>query len=65
MPHDESTHTCACGGNCSCQSEAQSESVYLSEAEYVARLEQYLVELKQEITAVEAELARFKQPVNN
>ncbi len=63
MAHDEASHTCACGGNCSCQTNAQAESsVYLTEAEYVTRLEQYLVELKEEIVAVEAELARFKQP---
>jgi hypothetical protein len=63
MTQAESSHTCACGGNCSCQTDQQSESsVYLTEAEYIVRLEQYLVELKEEIVAVEAELAKFKQP---
>ena len=62
MPHDESTQTCACGGTCSCQTDQQSEQDNLTEAEYVTRLEQYLVELKNEIVAVEAEIARFKIP---
>lgn len=60
MAHDES-HTCACGGNCSCQSE-HSEQVYLTPAEYVARLEQYLADLKAEIVSVEAELATLRTP---
>jgi hypothetical protein len=58
MAHDDS-HTCACGGNCACQSE-QSQ-VYLTPAEYVARLEQYLADLKAEIVSVEAELASLRQ----
>ena len=59
----ESTHVCACGGNCGCQDNLESDSdVYLTREEYVSRLEQYLVELKTEITAVEEELVSLKQP---
>ena len=58
MAHDDS-QTCACGGNCACQSESQ---VYLTPAEYVARLEQYLADLKAEIVSVEAELAALRAP---
>jgi len=61
MAHDDS-QTCACGGNCSCQSE-QSAQVYLTPAEYVVRLEQYLDDLKAEIVSVEAELATLRAPV--
>ncbi len=50
----------ACGGNCSCQSE-QSSQVYLTPAEYLTRLEQYLADLKAEIVSVEAELASLRQ----
>jgi hypothetical protein len=35
--------------------------VYLTRDEYVARLEQYLVDLKAEIQAVEAELLELRQ----
>jgi hypothetical protein len=58
MAHDDS-HTCACGGNCACQSESQ---VYLTPAEYIVRLEQYLADLKAEIVSVEAELAALRTP---
>ena len=62
MALEESTHVCACGGNCGCQENLQSETgAYLSREEYVARLEQYLVELKAEITSVEEELVSLKQ----
>jgi len=56
-----SDHACACGGNCSCNSESQVTRVYLTRDEYVARLEQYLVDLKAEIQAVEAELLELRQ----
>jgi hypothetical protein len=62
MDHDEATHTCACGGNCGCQDNAQVDRVYLTQEEYVARLEQYLVDLKAEISAVEEELTKLKVP---
>ncbi len=51
--------TCACGGNCGCG--GHTEEVYLTREEYIARLEQYLVELKAEIQAVEAELTELRQ----
>jgi hypothetical protein len=61
MALDESTHTCACGGACGCQDNLQSDSSTLTREEYVTRLEQYLVELKAEITSVEEELVSRKQ----
>jgi hypothetical protein len=61
MAHDDS-HTCACGGNCACQSEQSSQQAYLTPAEYVVRLEQYLADLKAEIVSVEAELAALRTP---
>ena len=61
MAHDES-HTCACGGACGCQSEQSDHQVYLTPAEYVVRLEQYLADLKAEIVSVEAELAALRAP---
>jgi hypothetical protein len=62
MALEESTHVCACGGNCGCQENLQSNSsTYLTREEYVARLEQYLVELKAEITSVEEELVSLRQ----
>jgi len=63
MTHEESAHTCACGGNCSCQSSQQSESIYLTREEYIERLEQYLVDLKAEIDSVEKELMQLKTPL--
>ena len=58
----ESTHVCACGGNCGCQDDLQSDSTaYLTREQYVARLEKYLVELKAEIVSVEEELVSLKQ----
>lgn len=55
--------TCACGGTCGCggHSEHNEEVVYLTREEYIARLEQYMVELKTEMQAVEAELAELRQ----
>ena len=61
MSHDD-THACACGGSCGCQNQEQSQRVYVSQEEYVSRLEQYLVELKAEIAAVEMELIKIKSP---
>jgi hypothetical protein len=64
MSHEDSTHTCACGGNCGCNDQEQSQRVYVTQEEYISRLEQYLVELKAEIVAVENELIKIKTPVD-
>ncbi|MBE0698201.1 MAG: hypothetical protein IH586_14885 [Anaerolineaceae bacterium] len=54
--------SCACGGSCGCGGEGHhGEQVYLTREEYVARLEQYLVELKAEIESVENELVELRQ----
>ena len=59
---DHNGGSCACGGNCGCGNhEQRAEEVYLTRDEYIARLEQYLGELKAEIQAVEAELSELKQ----
>ncbi len=55
----ESEQTCACGGSCGCGNGHQAE--YLSREEYITRLEEYLVDLKAEIQAVEAELSQLRQ----
>ena len=62
MFHNEESHTCACGGNCGCQDSQQLDSRYLTRDEYIARLEQYLADLKAEIEAVELELNKMRQP---
>ena len=62
MSHDESAHTCACGGNCSCQTARQDDVVYLTREEYIMKLEEYLVDLRAEIDAVETELSQLKAP---
>lgn len=49
---------CACGGTCDCGGHHQQA---LTQEEYVSRLEQYLVDLKAEITSVEAELEQLRQ----
>lgn len=64
MAHDDSTHSCACGGSCGCQDQEQKQQVYVTQEDYVGRLEQYLVELKAEIMAVEMELINLKKPVD-
>jgi hypothetical protein len=51
--------TCECGGSCGCGNGHQAE--YISREDYISRLEQYLVDLKAEIQAVEAELADIRQ----
>ena len=57
--------SCACGGSCGCGGhEHHAEEVYLTREQYIARLEQYLGELKAEIQAVETELAELRQAVN-
>ena len=62
MSHENSEHACACGGNCGCQSSQQADTVSLTREEYATRLEQYLLELKSEIVAVEKELLGLKNP---
>jgi hypothetical protein len=57
-----SGENCACGGSCGCGNHAQETTdVYLTREEYVVRLEQYLVDLKAEIQAVEAELFSLRE----
>ncbi len=59
---DDNGGTCACGGSCGCGGhDHNSEEVYLTREEYIARLEQYLVDLKAEIQAVEAELSGLRE----
>jgi len=52
-------HQCACGGNCACQHETN--EVYLTREEYIYELEKYLQRLHDEISSVEAELAKLRQ----
>jgi hypothetical protein len=59
---DDIGGSCACGGSCGCGGHAdKSEEVFLTREQYIARLEQYLMELKGEISAVETELAELRQ----
>ncbi len=62
---DDIGGTCACGGTCGCgghgHAEQSEEVVYLTREEYIARLEEYLGELKAEIQAVEAELTQLRE----
>ncbi len=54
--------TCACGGSCGCGGHGNHvEEVFLTREQYIARLEQYLVDLKAEIQAVETELVELRQ----
>jgi hypothetical protein len=52
--------SCACGGSCGCGGHDE-QQVYLTREEYIARLEQYLQDLKTEIVSVESELAELRQ----
>jgi hypothetical protein len=52
--------SCACGGSCGCGGHDE-QQVYLTREEYIARLEQYLQDLKAEIGSVESELAELRQ----
>ncbi len=55
--------SCACGGSCGCGGNHEhQQQVYLTKEEYISRLEQYLVDLKAEIKAVEDELLQLRQP---
>ena len=59
---EEMGGTCACGGSCGCGGHAEhTEEVYLTREEYIARLEEYLGELKAEMQAVENELLGLRQ----
>lgn len=58
MPEGE---TCSCGGSCGCGGGHAEERTYLSREDYIVRLEQYLVDLKSEIQAVEEELTQVRQ----
>jgi hypothetical protein len=58
---EESTHVCACGGNCGCHDDiADTQQVVLTREDYIVRLEDYLSRLKEEIQLVEAELADLR-----
>jgi hypothetical protein len=58
-----SGESCACGGSCGCGGHAHDQTeVYLTREEYIVRLEQYLVDLKAEIKAVEEELVSLREP---
>ena len=64
MSEDNNGGACACGGNCGCSSgsgQHHAQEVYLTREEYIARLEQYLLELKAEMGSVEIELAELRQ----
>ncbi|MFN7035264.1 MAG: hypothetical protein ACK4SN_02770 [Bellilinea sp.] len=52
--------TCGCGGNCGCSAE-HGDMIALTRDDYIARLEQYLRDLKTEMEAVERELNLLKQ----
>ena len=57
-----SGETCACGGSCGCGNHGHDHAeVYLTREEYIARLEQYLIDLKAEIQAVEEELLSLRE----
>lgn len=61
---DPNGSACACGGSCGCGGhDHQAQEVYLTREEYIARLEQYLVDLKAEIQSVENELVELRQTV--
>jgi hypothetical protein len=54
---------CSCGGHsgCNCEEDAGFERQFLTKAEQVEELEEYLEELKLEIQAVEEHLADLKK----
>jgi hypothetical protein len=57
--HDN--HQCACGGSCGCQHETTTNDIYLTREEYIHELEKYLQRLQDEVSSVEAELAKLRQ----
>jgi hypothetical protein len=52
---------CACGGSCGCGSHSDAEEVFVTREDYILRLEQYLKDLRAEITSVEEELSQLRQ----
>ncbi len=57
-----SGESCACGGSCGCGGAHQeTQQIYLSREEYIARLEEYLLQLRAEIESVEQELVELRQ----
>lgn len=55
---------CACGGSCGCgHHDEQENTETMSREEYLARLQQYLSDLKAEIRAVEGEIASLQLAV--
>lgn len=54
-------NTCACGGSCGCGDHEDVQRVYLTREEYIARLEEYLVQLRAEIQSVEEELVELRE----
>lgn len=59
---DHNGGSCACGGSCGCGGhDHNTQEVYLTREQYIARLEQYLQDLRAEIVSVEAELAELRQ----
>jgi hypothetical protein len=58
-----SEHVCSCGGNCGCGETHAGGQVYLTREQYIVRLENYLGELKAEITSVEGELMELRREV--
>jgi hypothetical protein len=59
----DNENTCACGGSCGCggANAEETERVYLTREEYVARLEEYLGQLRAEIASVEQELIELRE----
>jgi hypothetical protein len=57
-----SEHECGCGGDCDCGEYAGGfERQYLTKAEKIAELEDYLGDLKLEVQAVEEHLADLRK----
>jgi hypothetical protein len=59
--HHEDQCSCGCHSECDCEADAGFERQFLTKAEQVEELEEYLEELKLEIQAVEEHLADLKK----